>query len=220
MASLCALCLLAAGTGDGRHVLHPAGMLITPGAPEGSASLLQSTANTGTTKDRPATGCLDTGNGYLRARIRGALNLDINWTNAELECDGSVRPDGSGIRLSFAGPQRPDGRRVRMVFGVAAATEGAAAHALPTNLTVIFEGEDRVFATLGDERCTVDDLRQERFGAPGGSSRTYRVVARGFCIEPATAVGHDERIVVSRFDFAGRVTYVDTSPPDGSSRKI
>src|SRR2546425_8741360 len=27
-------------------------------------------------------GCLPTGNGYLRARIRGALNLDINWRNA------------------------------------------------------------------------------------------------------------------------------------------
>ena len=43
-------------------------------------------------------GCLQSGNGYLRARIRGALNLDIDWHNAEIECDGGSRPDGSGIR--------------------------------------------------------------------------------------------------------------------------
>src|SRR5438874_2065264 len=51
-------------------------------------------------------GCLPTGNGYLRARIRGALNLDINWRNADIECDGGLRPDGSALRMSCAGPER------------------------------------------------------------------------------------------------------------------
>ena len=41
-------------------------------------------------------GCLAAGNGFLRARIRGALNLDIDWKNAELECDGSERPMAMG----------------------------------------------------------------------------------------------------------------------------
>src|SRR6201995_3811541 len=49
--------------------------------------------------------CLMGGHGYLRARIRGALNLDIDWHNAEMECDGGPRPDGRGIRVSFAGPK-------------------------------------------------------------------------------------------------------------------
>src|SRR5690606_21642476 len=65
-----------------------------------------------------ATGCLPGGNGFLRARIRGALNLDIYWRDAELECEGGARPDRSGLRVSFAGPRRSDGRRLRMVFGV------------------------------------------------------------------------------------------------------
>src|SRR5262245_7942002 len=56
-------------------------------------------------------GCLPAGDGFLRARIRGALSLDLNWHNAELECEGGARPDGSGIRLTFAGPQQSDGRR-------------------------------------------------------------------------------------------------------------
>jgi len=160
----------------------------------------------------PAAGCLATGNGFLRARIRGALNLDIDWKNAELECDGSERPNGHGIRLSFAGPKRSDGRRLRMVFGVATTREGAAGRALPTNLTVIFEGEQRLFTTRGEDRCTVDELREERIGALGRDARSYRVVARGFCTLPATALDRDERILVSRFDFAGRVRFESPAP--------
>jgi hypothetical protein len=157
-------------------------------------------------------GCLATGNGYLRARIRGALNLDINWKNAELECDGSERPNGHGIRLSFAGPVRSGGRRLRMVFGVASVAEGVAGRALPTNLTVIFEGEQRLYSTRGEDHCTVDDLRQERVGALGAALRSYRVVARGFCTLPATALDRDERILVTRFDFAGRITFDNPTP--------
>src|SRR5215475_5931099 len=82
-----------------------------------------------------AAGCLPGGNGYLRARIRGAMNLDIDWHDAELECDGGPRPDGTGLRVSFAGPKHSDGRRLRLVFGVAAVREGRSGHELPTNLT-------------------------------------------------------------------------------------
>lgn len=155
-------------------------------------------------------GCLTSGNGFLRARIRGALNLDIDWKNAELECDGSERPDGHGIRLSFAGPMSSGGRRLRMVFGVAAGAEGAPGRALPTNLTVIFEGEERLYSTLGDDHCTVDDLKEERVGALDERVRSYRIVARGFCTLPATAPGRDEHILVTRFDFAGRVSFDDS----------
>jgi hypothetical protein len=170
--------------------------------------------------DVPAkTGCLPGGNGFLRARIRGSLNLDVDLRNAELECDGAARPDGSGIRISFAGPVRSDGRRLRMVFGVAHATEGAAGNGLPTNLTVIFEGETRLFATRGDDKCTIDKLEQERVGSVGGTLRSYRVVASGFCTEPANALNDKERIVVSSFDFAGRVTYTPApaTPPRPAS---
>lgn len=154
-------------------------------------------------------GCLQSGNGYLRARIRGSLNLDIDWHNGEIECDGGARPDGSGIRVSFAGPKQSDGRRLRMVFGVGEAKEGSAGRELPTNLTVIFEGEDRLFTTRGDSRCTVDELQQERLGALGGPKRTYRIVARGFCVDPASTLTGDGRILVSRFDFAGNATFED-----------
>jgi hypothetical protein len=158
---------------------------------------------------KTGSGCLASGNGYLRARIRGSFNLDIDWHNNELECDGGPRPDGSGIRVSFAGPKHSDGRRMRLVFGVRNAKEGTAGRELPTNLTVIFEGEERLFATRGDDHCTVDRLQQERLGAPGGAKRSYRIEASGFCISPASALSGDGRILVTRFDFAGNATFED-----------
>jgi hypothetical protein len=157
-------------------------------------------------------GCLASSNGYLRAKIRGAMKLDIDLHDSELECDGGARPDGSGIRVSFAGPLRSDGRRLRMVFGIAGTTEGSAGRALPTNLTVIFEGEQRLFATRGDDKCTADELSQERVGALGGAVRSYRIVARGFCIAPVNALNGSERILVNSFDFAGRVTFEAEAP--------
>lgn len=175
-----------------------------------------SVAADGPSADSPAApaagtvhGCLPGGNGYLRARIRGALNLDIDWRNAEIECEGGPRPDGSGVRVSFAGPSHGDGRRLRMVFGVNAVQEGRSGHDLPTNLTVIFEGEERLFATRGEDHCTVDELRQERLGALGGRRRSWRIVARGFCIAPASTLNSDARILVSRFDFAGNAVFED-----------
>jgi hypothetical protein len=164
-------------------------------------------------------GCLQSGNGYLRARIRGTLNLDIDWHNSEIECEGGARPNGSGIRMSFAGPLQSDGRRLRMVFGVGAAKEGRPGREMPTNLTVIFEGEQRLFATRGQDRCTVDELEQERLGALAGPKRSYRIVARGFCIDPASTLNGDGRILVSRFDFAGTATFEDEAADDAGTPK-
>jgi hypothetical protein len=155
-------------------------------------------------------GCLTAASGYLRAQIRGAWQLDVNLHNAELECDGGLRPDGSGIRVSFAGPLRSDGRRLRMVFGIVGAREGSAGRALATNLTVIFEGEGRIFATRGDDKCTTDEIHQERIGAPAGPTRSYRIVVKGFCIAPVNALNTTDTIFVDSFDFAGSVTFEDS----------
>ena len=187
-------------------------------APDSVAAPATGAGNTATSAlpanplDTHTKGCLPSGDGYLRARIRGALNLDIDWHDADIECDGGARPSGNGIRVSFAGPLKSDGRRLRMVFGVGDVKEGVAGKELPTNLTVIFEGENRLFTTQGQDRCTVDQLEQQRVGALGGSRRTYRIVARGFCVAPASALDGAGQILVSRFDFAGDAVFEDETP--------
>lgn len=156
----------------------------------------------------PASGCFAVGGGYLRARIRGALDLDLNWKNEEMLCEGGPRPSGNGVRVSIGGPLR-GAHRIRLVFGIAGVGEGRGGKALRTNVTVLFEGESRVFATQGDDKCTVDSLTQERVETLGPGPAVYRVVARGFCIGPATSLTREERMVITSFDFAGRVEFGD-----------
>ena len=141
--------------------------------------------------------------------MRGALDLDLNWSNAEMQCEGGPRPSGNGIRVSIGGPARGDGRRVRLVFGIAAIREGTGGETLPTNVTILFEGERRIFATQGDDKCTVDSLVQERVEVLGPGRAVYRVVARGFCLGPATGMAREERVILTSFDFAGRVEFSD-----------
>ena len=154
-----------------------------------------------------------TGNGYLRARLRGALDLDVAWDGARLQCEGGWRPDGRGLRVSLTSESRGSDRRLRFVFGIDDVPEGATVRARPTNLTVIFEGEQRLFATRGSDKCTTDELRQERIGTLGGTRRSWRIVARGFCVAPATTLAGDARLLLTSFDFASEVTYED--PPPG-----
>ena len=120
------------------------------------------------------------------------MNLDVNWHNAELQCEGGPRPDGSGLRVAFAGPAHADGRRLRLVFGVDAVHEGRAGHALPTNLTVIFEGEDRLFATRGDDHCTVMSV-----GSTGPGCSTGRC-ATGASLRAASAAPRPARSAATR----------------------
>jgi hypothetical protein len=148
--------------------------------------------------------CLGDGTGYLRARIRGALDMDVNWKDGQLSCGGEARPNGSGLRMSFAG-RGPDGKIMRVIFGVSAAREGRSGRELPTNLTLLLDG-GRIFATRGDDKCTLDTLEQHEL-PPSGSRRPWRIEARGFCVAPANAVTGTGRILISRFDFAGRAEF-------------
>lgn len=163
--------------------------------------------------------CLRSARAYLRARIRGAVRLDVDLHGSQLSCEGGPRLDGSGIRIGFEGRVGSGRRHVRMVFGIDGAQEGRPGQELPTNLTVIFEGERQLFATQGDRNCTIDRLRQERIGEDRGrthplpadaKTRSYLVTAHGFCIAPANDLGGKRRIMVTTFDFAGRA---DFEPP-------
>ena len=120
---------------------------------------------------RDRRGCFAAGDGYLRARMRGALDLDLTGKTREMQCEGGPRPSGNGVRVSIGGPARGDGRRMRLVFGIAGVGEGRGGETLRTNVTILFEGEQRMFATQGDDKCTVDSLTQQRVETLGAGPR-------------------------------------------------
>ncbi len=156
--------------------------------------------------------CLPSGNGYLKARLAGEINSDIDWVNAGTSCEGMPRPNGRGLRLSFARTVGPDGHRLVIVFGVARIGENQSGKALPVNVTVIVEGASLFYGTRGDDKCLVDRLRSQPL-SKSGTARIYRVEARGFCTQPARAVRGDGAVLISTFDFAGQVSFDDSTPP-------
>ena len=94
------------------------------------------------------TSCLPGERGYLRASLRGAIESELDWRGVRLQCEGGARPDGRGLRVSFLGPADASGHRLRLVFGIAATPGTARTAAAATNVTVIVEGEQRVYARI------------------------------------------------------------------------
>ena len=74
---------------------------------------------------------------------------------------------------------------------------GESARNVPVNLTVVREGSGQFFATQGDDKCALDSVTQ--VPVPGEAS-SYRLEGRGYCTQPARAVGSDGALLVSRFD--------------------
>jgi hypothetical protein len=152
-----------------------------------------------------ATLCAAGEESYLRAQLRGAIVADLAWTGDTMSCEGGPRPDGRGLRAAIAGkspaqdsaPALP----LRLVFGIGLEDIAkGVAQALPTNLTVIVEGGNTLFATLGDDRCA-SELVERRALLAGGGGRE-RIVVRGYCVGPATDATGERRLLVPTFEFA------------------
>jgi hypothetical protein len=167
-----------------------------------SAAISAGAAVPSGTSDASAVSCLPSGDGYLRAKIAGAVSANIDWPDSGTRCEGESREKPPGVRLSFqrAVSSKPN---LLLVFGLTGVKPGESAREVAVNLTVIVQGTSRIFGTLGDSRCTVDSLSQRALGTPGA----FRVEARGFCTQPAHAVRGKGDVLVSTFEFAGLVNF-------------
>jgi hypothetical protein len=154
--------------------------------------------------------CLPSGDGFLKAQLRGSIEASIDWPNAGTRCEGEERPNHEGVRMSF---RREPGAApdLLFVFGISRVRENQNGSGLAVNLTVILQGSSRIFGTRGDSRCTIDSLRQRRLEPDASegtaAARHYRIEARGFCTVPAHAVRGEGSVLLTTFDFAGAVTF-------------
>jgi hypothetical protein len=166
---------------------------------------LTATSATGKTPGAATPGCLSSGDGYLRAKLGGAVEAQLDWPNSGTECQGESRGSPPGVRMSFR--RESSKLDLLLVFGVTGVLEGQAGREYAANVTVIVQGTSEIYGTLGDSRCTVDSLQQRPLPLAG----TYRIEVRGFCTQPAHAVHGSGDVLVSTFEFAGPVVYTADS---------
>src|SRR3954468_9877190 len=107
----------------------------------GALSACQQQGMPGTATALAPPQCLPGERGFLRAKLRGAIEAEPDWHGAGLQCEGGARPDGSGVRVSFLGPADLEGRHLRLVFGIDAKPGVGTSRAVPTNVTIIVEGQ-------------------------------------------------------------------------------
>lgn len=155
--------------------------------------------------------CLPTGDGFLNARLGGAIQAELQWGNQGTQCSGAARPTDGGIRLRFSRADAAGAAQgLVLIFG-ARLNEGQSARMLPVNLTVMQEGVGEFYSTQGEDKCVFDEVTQTPLVGIPNRSRAYRIAVRGFCTEPARSLRGTGAILVSRFDFVGRVDYDETA---------
>jgi hypothetical protein len=141
--------------------------------------------------------CRPSDRGSLRARLQGVIDAELDWAApAQPQCLGGTRPGGGGLRLVYKGNAGPD--VLLVIVGIAIAPQARTERHLPASITIVREGSGQFFATQGDDKCALDEVVQEPIDA---SSGRYRLSGRGYCTQPARALGSAEgSVLVSRFD--------------------
>src|SRR6185369_14084405 len=120
--------------------------------------------------------CLSTGDGYLKARLTGAIQAELDWRNGNMSCAGSVRPTG-GLRLRFAQVGNTTHPLV-LLFGISGIHAGMSGKVLAVNVTIMREGRGEFYSTQGD-KCIIDELTQSLLPGAPTQKRSYRVEAHG-----------------------------------------
>jgi hypothetical protein len=140
-------------------------------------------------------------NGYLRGRLHGTADLDIDWSGAALACSGNARPGDAGVRLFFAGHPAGSEDRLVLVIGIGADVAQLAGRELPASVTLIDEASSQFFHS-GDDRCltrisAVEPLPDERY--------SYRVAGDLYCAGAVPAVAGGGTVTLGDLAFAGRL---------------
>jgi hypothetical protein len=143
--------------------------------------------------------------GFLRGRLFGALSLTVDWSGAELLCDGMQRPNGEGVRLFFARAQ-PGGDRVSVLIGIDGRPEDLVGPERSANVTVIDEKAGRFFSAGGPGRCWASINSVTVLPRSSGGHTGYRIDGLVYCVGALPSIGDRSSLTLSDLRFAGRVS--------------
>jgi hypothetical protein len=194
------MALLASGCGRADPKIEP---VAGPAVVEVTAET-EADAAAGSGFDAASALCRAAETGWIRARLQGVLDAEIDRTAPGVrQCLGAPRPGGDGVRLVYKG--RANDEPLLLIIGIALARSAPSGRNVPASVTIVREGAGEFYATQGDDKCALDDVRQEPIATSTG---LYRLTGRGYCTQPARSVPDGARaVLVSRFDVEAVVAY-------------
>jgi hypothetical protein len=146
--------------------------------------------------------------GGLKAELFGGLEAVLDWQPDQLECQGMPRPNAAGARLRFSGTTTSgsESTQLAFIFGIPGLERGKPGRELPTNVTVIDEGQGRFFSTQDTDSCWSDIDSQEE------TATASRYVISGilYCVVPLAELSGDGDVRISEVHFTG---LLDWKPP-------
>ncbi len=142
---------------------------------------------------------------FVRGRLLGAVEAEIDWAPAAITCEGGPRPDGDGIRLRFARAS-DDGAGLAVIIAIPGLAQDSTGTGFAANVTLILEGEARFFSTQNREACWADIAGNESIGESNGESR-YAVAGELYCIAPLTEVNGPDSVTVDGLGFSGTLDW-------------
>ena len=151
--------------------------------------------------------CSRESDGFIRGRLYGAVELNVDWHGADMNCEGMLRPDGKGIRLLFASRQ---GREDRLVFviGVDGEIDRLPDEERVANVTIIDEIDGRFFSTGGNDRCWTTIHKVESI--VGETFPAFQIAGELYCSGGLPSLSDRGSVTLDDLRFSGRLALDDS----------
>ena len=141
--------------------------------------------------------------GLVEADLFGRLEGPVRWAGDDVRCEGMPRPAGAGARLRFAGEFADDAQPIAFIIAIPALVRGESGNELPSNVTLIQEGQGRFFSTPDLDNCWTDVSSQTPLETEG----RFRIDGHVYCISPLPEVNGDGSVTIDEITFSGLVDW-------------
>lgn len=148
--------------------------------------------------------CID--NGGLRVDLAGGIRASLDWQSDEMVCEGMPRPDDAGARIRLSGPVRNEGEAKTLTFilGLPDLAAGQTGAELPTNVTLVEEGNGRFFGTPDTSSCWTDVTTHRLVE---GSESEYMIGGDLYCVLPLAELNGSASVTFTELSFTGRLNW-------------
>jgi hypothetical protein len=145
--------------------------------------------------------CVMDQDGYLRGKLFGQIQAELDWHGGNMRCDGMYRPEGAGIRFVFDEHLDEDIPGLVIVVGIADAVPGTTLKDAPANITIIDQSRGLFFSTQEEPRCWTTFTNQLLL--TGTTQEMWRIDGQLYCASALPALSGNGAVTLGEIEFSG-----------------